>query len=137
MQALLIAFVLLSSAEATSYIPPYIEGVPDRGSVTDIAPPDLRQDILFRIEHQVMTSEAVLQNALVHRTYQEFATLDKLFRDDFWLPSPPTSLPTSEEATVDSLDNYLQQVYNMEALRSTWPMSSLDLTAVCLPFFKK
>ena len=83
------------------------------------APPDIRDGTLYRIEHNVLSSQEVLQDALVHRTYEEFVKLDELLRDDFWLPNPPTEIPSAEQATVDTLNAYMQPLYGNDISKST------------------
>lgn len=57
--------------------------------------------------------------ALVHRTYTEFASLDEKIRDDFWLNDPQMQLPTREEASVTILDQYLKAVFNDDSIRTS------------------
>ena len=37
-----------------SYIPKFVEGTPDEGTVLRMVPPDLRKEDLYRIEHKVL-----------------------------------------------------------------------------------
>ena len=116
---LLLLFSTLNLAQGESYIPKYIEGTPLASKVVSIQPPDLRQADLFRIELQVETSDGQVESGLVHRTYEEFLTLDRKVRDDFWLPTPAELLPTMEEATVESLDKYLQGLFGDSSTRTS------------------
>ena len=56
---------------------------------------------------------------LVHRTYQEFRELDQKIRDDFWLTTPPVELPSASEATVETINNYMQGLYADRSVRTS------------------
>lgn len=51
---------LIACISAESYVPKYIEGNPLWGTVVDIAPPDLRKEQLFRIQHTVQKRLKIL-----------------------------------------------------------------------------
>ena len=112
-KAILFFFLItITGTNTESYIPRYIEGTPLSAHVVSIQPPDLRGSPLFRIEFEVETTEGTLDTAgLVHRTYQEFATLNKKIGDDFWLPDPAEPFPQEDQATVDAMDKYLQGLF--------------------------
>merc|ERR1712109_115932 len=104
-----------------SYIPAYIEGTPLTGQVVGNAPPDLRDKPLFRIEHKVQCTGNQKQEkkGLVHRTYNEFQTLDELIRSNFWLTNPPDDLPSETNANIETLNLYLQLLYSEDSIRNS------------------
>ena len=51
--ALLCLANLLSQIQGASYIPQFIKGTPQEGNVVATAPPDLRGQPLFKIDHKV------------------------------------------------------------------------------------
>ena len=117
---LLLLCILAKLGQNESYIPPYVEGIPSNGKVVSTVPPDLRGDILYRIEHEVISSSSPIM-ALVHRTYAEFVTLDEKIRDDFWLTNPTIALPS--DPSVASLNEYLQVIYEEESIRESTLMA--------------
>lgn len=52
--SLIIVATLALRISGESYIPQYIEGSPQNGKVVSTAPPDLRKNLLYRIEHEVL-----------------------------------------------------------------------------------
>ena len=48
------AVLLVPFVSGESYIPKYVEGTPTEGSIVRMAPPDLRKEDLYRIEHKVL-----------------------------------------------------------------------------------
>lgn len=56
---------------------------------------------------------------LVHRTFQEFETLDEKIRSSFWLTNPPCELPPETEANTDNLNVYLQMLYLDHSVRQS------------------
>jgi len=104
-----------------SYIPAYIEGTPLTGQVVGNAPADLRDKPLFRIEHKVQCNGNQKQEkeGLVHRTYNEFQTLDELIRSNFWLTNPPDDLPSETNANIETLNLYLQLLYSEDSIRNS------------------
>lgn len=54
-KALFVLAFTLGITNGKSYLPPYIEGVPSKGAVVAIDPPDMRNAPLFRIEHKVLS----------------------------------------------------------------------------------
>merc|ERR1712241_465146 len=102
-----------------SYIPKFVEGTPDEGTVLRMVPPDLRKEDLYRIEHKVGTEKETIEDALVHRTYSEFETLDKKIRRDLFMANPPLKLPSQEVATVENIDTYFRALYTEKGIRTS------------------
>ncbi len=59
-----------------------------------------------------------MEEALVHRTYEEFQELDQLIRDDLFLPNPDMELPKETEATAESMTAYLSGLYPHSSIRN-------------------
>ena len=59
------------------------------------------------------------KEGLVHRTYDEFQTLDELIRSNFWLTNPPDDLPSETNANIETLDLYLQLLYSEDSIRTS------------------
>ena len=67
-----------------------------------------------------MTPNGLKEEAgLVHRTFQEFETLDKKIRSSFWLTHPPCELPPETEANTENLNVYLQMLYLDDSVRQS------------------
>jgi hypothetical protein len=67
-----------------------------------------------------MTTNGLKEEAgLVHRTFQEFETLDKKIRSSFWLTHPPSDLPPETEANTKNLNVYLQMLYLDDSVRQS------------------
>ena len=79
-------------------------------------------------QHQIFVQKVevatkAIEDGLVHRTFEEFATLHQLVTDDFWLPNPAVELPVEEEATVENMNNYLLGLYGESSIRNSQVMS--------------
>ena len=59
------------------------------------------------------------KEGLVHRTYDEFQTLDELIRSNFWLTNPPDDLPSETNANIETLNLYLQLLYSEDSIRNS------------------
>ena len=95
---------------AESYIPKVLNGSATSMNVVALDPPDFRRAPVYRIVFDVIRDDNGLQDdGLVHRAYEEFVHLNTLLV----ALSPEVvvgSLPSKEEANVESLDAYLQTI---------------------------
>ncbi|XP_038068348.1 uncharacterized protein LOC119737806 [Patiria miniata] len=99
----LLALGLLPLATA-SYFPKAIFGIPIQASVVALEGPDFRGLPTYRIEFTVLTKDGGKAEGFIHRSYVDFKQFDALkpwyYKD--------LKLPCEAEATVQSLDAYIQ-----------------------------
>jgi hypothetical protein len=86
-------------------------------------PPDFTGRPVYRIEFQIVPSSSnsndndkeELVDGMIHRAYEDFVKFDGMLHKRIWIfnaeaATASIQLPAEEEASVDTLDAYLQQV---------------------------
>ena len=63
--------------------------------------------------------DGTTKNGLVHRSYDEFQTLDQMIRRDIWIRDPKAKLPSEDEASTASLSGYLSALYDDDGVRGS------------------
>ena len=59
------------------------------------------------------------QGLVVHRTYEEFQTLDEMIRRDIWVRNPKAQLPPEDQASTASMNDYLAALYDDAGVRGS------------------
>jgi hypothetical protein len=92
--------------------------------VVALDPPDFTGRPVYRIQFQILPSsssssnhndnEEELVDGMIHRPYDDFVKFDAMLHERTWIfnadATSSIQLPSEEEANVDALDAYLQQV---------------------------
>ena len=68
---------------------------------------------------KVTVEDGTNKNGLVHRTYDEFQTLDQMIRRDIWIRDPKAKLPSEDLASTTSLTDYLSALYDDDGVRGS------------------
>ncbi|XP_022100236.1 uncharacterized protein LOC110984384 [Acanthaster planci] len=102
--AFLLGVALLPLPAAASYFPKAIFGTPVRASVVALDGPDFRGQPAYRIEFTALTKDGEEADSFIHRSYTDFQLFDAL---KSWYYKD-LKLPSEAEATVESLDAYIQ-----------------------------
>ena len=62
--------------------------------------------------HKVLAEDGSSKQGLVHRTYDEFQSLDQMIRRDIWVRDPKAELPHEDQASTTSMNGYLAALYD-------------------------